>query len=152
MKQWARLVSIFCMQPLGHLCISLFGPVRPVMFLDLPGGNHLLTKLTISLRPMRAVHKSREMCSKKVANLSFRTPGSRLVQANCTGDKPGGPHCVQRQRFASAGEQRSGEESHHWTRISVQQSNYWLSAKGETRNQLQNFEILTRPKSRLFGF
>ena len=83
------------------------------MFLDLPGGNHLLAKLTISLRPMRAVHKLREMCSKKVANLSFRTHGSRLAQAKGTGDKPGGPHCVQRQRFASAGEQRSGEESHH---------------------------------------
>lgn len=65
------------------------------MFLDLPGGNHLLTKLTISLQPMRAVHKLREMCSKKVSNLfflssvlsnlSFRTPGSRF--SSCAGER-----------------------------------------------------------------
>ena len=54
---------LFFIQPLGHLYISLSGPVRPVRFLDLPGGNHLLMKLTTSLRPIRAVHKLRKMWS-----------------------------------------------------------------------------------------
>ena len=137
-------------------------------FLDLPGGNHLLMKLTTSLRPIRAVHKLRKMWSSQFF-ISLELEMLPLFCVFCVlcsfGSHFFGPLVLillRREAQATKRPVRIASKDKDLLQLVSRdqvgkvlnhllnqnpcnasksvQSKYWLSAKGETRNQLQDFD------------